>query len=245
MLRRCLHDQTLPIEVRAAGTLILLFGRTTTTFADLTVADLEQNRGETYLRLGDFTALLPPPAAAVFHTLSEDATTKETFQQPDNTARYLFPGRFPADRPRARHQPQAPRPRHRHPAIQESARAGGPATSPAPSPPTYSESTSALPPNGPAARVATGPTTSPNAHKHWSEMTANAGTEGPNTAPCQYRHVTMTMDMTVTESPRSAGTLDPDPADVRAGLGVVHRLVRRHRPPSPPRRPRHRPSIPQ
>jgi len=101
MLRRCLHDETMPIDVRAAGTLILLFGRTTTTFADLTLADLQQVRGETYLRLGDFTALLPPPAAAVFHTLSMDAATKESFQQPDNTARYLFPGRFPGRPARA------------------------------------------------------------------------------------------------------------------------------------------------
>lgn len=64
-------------------------------FTDLTVADLHQVSGETYLQLGDFTALLPPPAAAVFHTLSVKANTKETFQQPDNTAQYLFPGRFP------------------------------------------------------------------------------------------------------------------------------------------------------
>ncbi|HEY5152096.1 MAG TPA: hypothetical protein VIJ23_20240 [Mycobacterium sp.] len=101
MLQRCLHDQTMPIDVRAAGTLILLFGRATTTFMDLTVADLQQVRGETYLRLGDFTALLPPPAAAVFHTLSEDATTKEAFQQPDHAGRYLFPGRFPGRPARA------------------------------------------------------------------------------------------------------------------------------------------------
>ena len=95
MLRRCLHDQNMPTDVRAAGILVLLFGRTTTTFTNLTVDDLQQISGETYLRLGDFTTLLPPPAAAVFHTLSVEATTKATFQQPANTAQYLFPGRFP------------------------------------------------------------------------------------------------------------------------------------------------------
>ena len=192
MLRRCLHDQNMPIDVRAAGTLILLFGRTTTTFTNLTVADLQQVSGETYLRLGDFTALLPPPAAAVFHTLSVGATTKETFQQPDNTAQYLFPGRFPG-RPAAAQTSSAA---NSAPTASPPCRPGtqpepaGPATFPAPSPPTYSESTSAPPPNGPAARVVTGPTTSPNAPKHWSEMTANAGTEGSNTAPCKYQHVT-------------------------------------------------------
>lgn len=101
MLQRCLHDQNMPIDVRAAGTLILLFGRTTTTFMNLTVADLQQVRGETYLRLGDFAALLPPRAAAVFQMLSQDATIKETFQRPDNTAPYLFPGRFPGRPARA------------------------------------------------------------------------------------------------------------------------------------------------
>jgi len=101
MLRRCLHDKDMPIDVRAAGTLILLFGRTTTTFINLTVADLQQTGGETWLRLGDFTPLLPTTAAAVFRTLSENATTKGTFQQPDTTVRYLFPGRIPGQPARA------------------------------------------------------------------------------------------------------------------------------------------------
>jgi hypothetical protein len=100
MLQRCLHDDNLPIDVRAAGTLVLLFGRTTTTFVDLAIADIEQIRNETYLRLSGFSVLLPPAAAAVFHTLSQDAT-KEAFQQPDNTARYLFPGRLPGRPARA------------------------------------------------------------------------------------------------------------------------------------------------
>lgn len=95
LLQRCLHDHTMPIDVRAAGTLVLLFGRTTSTFADLTIGDIQHIDGETYLRLSGFTVLLPPAAAAVFRTLSEHATTKEAFQQPDNTTRYLFPGRFP------------------------------------------------------------------------------------------------------------------------------------------------------
>lgn len=101
MLQRCLHEQNMPIDVRAAGTLILLFGRTTTTFMNLTVADIHQVRDETYLQLDDFTALLPPPAAAVFHTLSEKTNSKETFHQPDRATRYLFPGRFPGRPARA------------------------------------------------------------------------------------------------------------------------------------------------
>jgi len=61
MLRRCLHDQTLPTDIRAAGILVLLLGRTTTSFNNLTVADLHQVGGETHLRLDGFDTLLPPP----------------------------------------------------------------------------------------------------------------------------------------------------------------------------------------
>lgn len=95
MLRRCLHDTDLPLEVRAAGILVLLFGRTTTNFAHLTVADIQHIDGETYLRLGDFTALLPPAVAAVFHALRDATTSKESFHRPDVQTRFLFPGRSP------------------------------------------------------------------------------------------------------------------------------------------------------
>jgi len=40
MLRRCLHEQDMPVDVRAAGILILLFGRKTTSFTSLTVQDI-------------------------------------------------------------------------------------------------------------------------------------------------------------------------------------------------------------
>ncbi len=60
MLQRCLHDDTMPIDVRAAGTLVLLFGRTTTTFVDLTIGDIQHVGGETYLQLDGFAVLLPP-----------------------------------------------------------------------------------------------------------------------------------------------------------------------------------------
>ncbi len=60
MLRRCLHDQTLPTDIRAAGILVLLLGRTTTSFNNLTVADLHQVGGETHLRLDGLDTLLPP-----------------------------------------------------------------------------------------------------------------------------------------------------------------------------------------
>ncbi|WP_162958377.1 hypothetical protein [Nocardia yunnanensis] len=101
-LRRCLHNASLPLDIRAAGILVLLFGRTTTSFAHLTVTDLERIDAETYLRLGDFTALLPPAAAAIFHALADATTGRETFHRAEPHARYLFPGRSPG-RPAASH----------------------------------------------------------------------------------------------------------------------------------------------
>jgi hypothetical protein len=95
MLRRCLRDGDLPIDVRAAGVLVLLYGRTTTSFAALTVADLHHIDGESYLRFDEVTVLLPPAAAAVFHSLRAAATSRETFHRQDSQARFLFPGRSP------------------------------------------------------------------------------------------------------------------------------------------------------
>ncbi|MFQ6228359.1 hypothetical protein [Nocardia sp. NPDC002869] len=80
----------------------LLFCRTTPSFAHLTVTDLEQMAADTYLRLGDFTALLPPAVAAVFHALGKATTARETFHHTEPHARYLFPGRSPG-RPAASH----------------------------------------------------------------------------------------------------------------------------------------------
>ncbi|WP_406275795.1 hypothetical protein OH799_03860 [Nocardia sp. NBC_00881] len=77
--------------LRACGILVLL-----------TVTDIEQADGETYLRLGDATVLLPAAAAAVFHALAATTTARETFHRTDPNTRYLFPGRSPG-RPAAAH----------------------------------------------------------------------------------------------------------------------------------------------
>ncbi|MGI9004535.1 MAG: hypothetical protein ACR2GH_23265, partial [Pseudonocardia sp.] len=49
LLTRCLRDADLPLDVRAAGALVLLYGRTLTTIAALTAADIHQRNDETYL----------------------------------------------------------------------------------------------------------------------------------------------------------------------------------------------------
>lgn len=50
LLTRCLRDEDLPLDVLAAGALVLLYGRTLTTIAQLTAADIHHSNDETYLR---------------------------------------------------------------------------------------------------------------------------------------------------------------------------------------------------
>lgn len=147
--------------------LVLLFGRTTTSFAHLTVADIQQDDSDTYLRLGDFTALLPPAAAAVFHALREATTSRETFHRTDPHTPFLFPGRFPGKPAPAMSWPASSATTASTPCPRGTPlEPPGLETSPARSRPTCSASTSPPPRNGPAAPDVTGPTTSPPEPKH-------------------------------------------------------------------------------
>lgn len=95
MLARCLHDETLPLQVRASGALVLLYGRTITSIADLTTDDIAVAvaDADTYLRIGNSTVLLPPALATLLQTLSDDAAGRAAFQSLDPTTRFLFQGR--------------------------------------------------------------------------------------------------------------------------------------------------------
>lgn len=102
MLGRCLHEQHMPIDVRSRHPRTVLrtqdnlfFGRKTTSFMSLTIDDIQQVDGETYLRLDDFNALLPPAAAAVFHTLQMTSASQGSLHRPDSQTRDLSPGRSP------------------------------------------------------------------------------------------------------------------------------------------------------
>jgi hypothetical protein len=61
-LKRCLHDDSLPRDVRLAGALILLFGTTTARLVRLhTNAVTTSNNGQVRLHLGRTPLTLPPP----------------------------------------------------------------------------------------------------------------------------------------------------------------------------------------
>jgi len=62
-LRGCLTDDTLPLDVRVAGAVILLFGGLISRVVQLTAGDLQQRDGRSYLVLDRHPVLLPPRLA--------------------------------------------------------------------------------------------------------------------------------------------------------------------------------------
>lgn len=93
MLARCLHDETLPLHVRASGALVLLYGRTITSIAGLTTSDIIATDADAYLRIGNGTVPLPPALATLVHSLAVDADGRAPFPRPGDTTRFLFQGR--------------------------------------------------------------------------------------------------------------------------------------------------------
>jgi hypothetical protein len=95
-LRRCLHDPDLPVDVRAAGVLVLLFGLPVSRVSTLTADNIEQNGELTWLGIGRQKLLLPPAVAALIHTQLQTASSVSAVQRTVPTGpRYLFPGGYP------------------------------------------------------------------------------------------------------------------------------------------------------
>ncbi|MGQ0480971.1 MAG: hypothetical protein ACT4O0_08090 [Pseudonocardia sp.] len=93
-LTRCLRDDDLPLNVRAAGALVLLYGRTLTDIVTLTAADLHHTDEDTYLRFAEGSVPLPPTLASLFTTLRQSGIRGTALHDIDPQARLLFPGRF-------------------------------------------------------------------------------------------------------------------------------------------------------
>ncbi|MEV4705462.1 hypothetical protein [Actinoplanes sp. NPDC049316] len=92
LLRRCLTDTSLPLTVRVAGALILLYGARATTVAALTTEHLSTGSRGAYLSLGDTPALLPPTLAELINDL---AAQPHRFAAAVRQPRYLLPGQPP------------------------------------------------------------------------------------------------------------------------------------------------------
>ena len=94
LLRRCLDDVSMPLDIRAAGVLLLLYGQFTTRLVRMTAGDLDHDGRDTYLRIDTTPVLLPPKAAAVVCAQRDATPARANYQQLAGNARPLFPGRL-------------------------------------------------------------------------------------------------------------------------------------------------------
>jgi hypothetical protein len=92
LLSRCLRDQDIPLDVRTAGALLLLYGQFASRLTRLTDADIEQHGPDTCLRLDTVPVLLPPRLAALVRAQLDAAPAHA--RTPGS--RPLFPGRSTA-----------------------------------------------------------------------------------------------------------------------------------------------------
>jgi len=90
-LRRCLHEQTMPLHVRVVGALSLLLGVTTSRILRLTVNDVTVSGTAVSLTLGRHPIELPPRVADLVLQQVDNTTAAGQANAPEVTP-WLFPG---------------------------------------------------------------------------------------------------------------------------------------------------------
>jgi signal transduction histidine kinase len=95
LLRRCLHDATLPLDVRAAGGLVLLYGFPVSRISELTAQHVISTDDGHVLQLGGHRTALPPALAALLTDLARTAVTTSAVGRSVPGPRWLFPGALP------------------------------------------------------------------------------------------------------------------------------------------------------
>lgn len=95
LLRRCLTDDAIPLDTRAAAALLLLFGLPISRIRHLTIDQLDVSEAGYFLRTGRHPLLLPPKLANLLTQLADAPCTPARLANGDNTARWLFPGLTP------------------------------------------------------------------------------------------------------------------------------------------------------
>jgi hypothetical protein len=95
LLQRCLTDSTMPIGVRAAGALVLLFGLQLQRIRHLTAGHVTEKDGNACLTAGRRPVLLPPRLAAILRELAAQPPPRLMISNRPDAPRWLFPGRIP------------------------------------------------------------------------------------------------------------------------------------------------------
>lgn len=101
-LRRCLTDDTLPLEVRIIGSLTCLYGLHMSRINTLTTDRFHHEDDGAYLTINAHPVLLPPTLAQLIERQIIRPNRNTSLLQPPRTTepRFLFPGR-PPSRPRS------------------------------------------------------------------------------------------------------------------------------------------------
>lgn len=92
LLRRCLRDDGLPLHLRVAGALVLLYGQILTRIVELTIDRISTSDTDTYLTLRNQPVLLPPPLATLIVELANHSASRQS--RPEASG-WLFPGTRP------------------------------------------------------------------------------------------------------------------------------------------------------
>lgn len=93
-LQRCLTDTTLPVDVRAAGAIVTLFGLPLSKIVQLTAEHLTQRGDDVYLTMDKQPVLIPPRLATFLH-LAACASSRSALGRSLPGTRWLFPGFSP------------------------------------------------------------------------------------------------------------------------------------------------------
>jgi hypothetical protein len=94
-LRRCRHDGELPLNVRVAAALVLLYGLPVTRIRALTLDQITHRRGRASLTTGRTPIPLPAWLTELIDQLATQ-TPHAALSPDERTARLLFPGRPPS-----------------------------------------------------------------------------------------------------------------------------------------------------
>ncbi|MCG8969604.1 MULTISPECIES: hypothetical protein [Streptomyces] len=90
-LRRCLHDDVLPLEVRVTGALMLLYGMPITRIVDLTHADI--TAGSTpHLCMGEHPVMLPPTVHQLLQRQADHGVQHSAVGRITARSGWLLPG---------------------------------------------------------------------------------------------------------------------------------------------------------
>ena len=95
-LDRCLTDEAMPLDLRAGGALVLLFGMLVSRITQLTKDDVSEDGQATYLAIDGHRLMLPPRLADLIRQLRDQDEPRWTLGRLGTSAPWLFPGQSPA-----------------------------------------------------------------------------------------------------------------------------------------------------